>query len=58
MSLPENSMEHLKKNKLNLYNLFQKTKDEGTLPNSFYQTIITLVPNVNQGNPPPTIHST
>ena len=30
---------------------FQKTAEEGTLPNSFYEATITLVPKPDKGNP-------
>ena len=30
--------------------LFQKTAEEGTLPNSFYEATITLIPNPDKDN--------
>ena len=33
-----------------LLNLFQKTAEEGTLPNSFYEATITLIPNPDKDN--------
>ena len=34
-----------------LLKLFQKTAEEGTLPNSFYEATITLVPKPNKDSP-------
>ena len=33
-----------------LLKLFQKTAEEGTLPNSFYEATITLIPNPDKDN--------
>ena len=33
-----------------LLKLFQKTAEEGTLPNSFYEASITLTPKPDKGN--------
>jgi len=33
-----------------LLNLFQKTAEEGTLPNSFYEATITLIPKPDKDN--------
>ena len=33
-----------------VWKLFQKTAEEGTLPNSFYKATITLIPNPDKDN--------
>ena len=33
-----------------LLKLFQKTAEEGTLPNSFYKSTVTLIPNPDKDN--------
>ena len=48
MASQVNPTEHLKELPPNLLKLFQKTAEEGMLPNSFYKASITLIPNLDK----------
>ena len=51
MASQENSIKHLEKRYLPiLLKLFQKLAEEGTVPNSFYEATITLIPKPGKGN--------
>ena len=44
MASQANSIKHLEKSQPSLLKLFQNITERGTLPNSFYEATITLIP--------------